>query len=259
MKKLSLLSAAFLFLLLPTACKTGSEATAPQQNFPQLFKQVLTAHGSLSQWRKMKTLKFTRGTGEDAVYHLINLATRDEVMTKDGSYTLGFQGKSMWVAPNKEAFPGKSPRFYRNLHFYFFALPFVLADPGVNLSDEGEKTTGGQRYRILKATFNAGVGDAPEDQYILYIDPATYRIAMINYSVTYFDNSKATQYNALVYDWQEVDGLLVPSSFIGYKWEDNALGDKRYEAPFSKVAFDKAAIPASAFAPTPGAFVEAGE
>jgi len=80
-----------------------------------------------------------------------------------------------------------------------------LADDGVSLEDLGSKEVNDRKYNVIKATFGEGVGDASEDQYILYVNPNTNKIDFINYSVTYFDKTKATKYNALKYEWQNVN------------------------------------------------------
>lgn len=218
---------------------------------PDFFKKILDAHGGLNKWDTQKSLIFEKGDK-----HLVDLKTRNELIEKPGKYTLGFNGDQMWISPSRDSFPGKAPRFYRNLHFYFFGLPFLLADPGVNLEDMGTKTFDDNTYNVTKATFGAGVGDAPEDQYILYTNPETNQLEFINYSVTYYDKSRATSYNALVYEWQEVGELTVPKGYKGYKWENEMLGELRYEIDINKVVFSKNAPDASAFAAPEGAWTE---
>ena len=236
----------------PTTDTTAAiEGAKPTHTIPPFYQKVLDAHGGIDQWRAQKSLSFKKGDS-----HLIDLSNRNEIIKKEGAYTLGFDGNEMWISPNRDSFPGKEPRFYHNLHFYFFALPFVLADPGVNLEEMGIKKVNGKNYNVIKATFGDGVGDAPEDQYILYTDPESHRIELTNYSVTYFDKGNATKYNAMTYTWQEVEGLVVPSSYAGYKWENESLGEKRYEATFETVGFSKEVLPPSTFKAPEGAWIE---
>jgi len=258
MKKLFPLLFAIIFIV---SCAPAPESTTdtkvvtqeakPTHSIPAFYKKVLDAHGGLDRWKAQRSVSFKKGDT-----HLVDLNNRNEIIKKEGAYTLGFNGDEMWISPNRDSFPGKDPLFYRNLHFYFFALPFVLADPGVNLEEMGMKEINGKNYNVIKATFGNGVGDAPEDQYILYTDPESHRIELTNYSVTYFDKDNATKYNAMTYTWQEVDGLVVPSSYAGYKWENESLGEKRYEATFEMIAFSKENLPASTFKAPEGAWIE---
>lgn len=227
---------------MPLIClfSCNSQETAPTTvsipNLPLTFQKVLDAHGGLDHWRSMQQLEYTMGDSADAETHFIDLQRR-RTRIETASYQLGFDGEDVWVSPNLAAFPGKSPRFVHNLHFYFVALPFVLTDPGVKLEDIGSTTANGQAYERIKATFGEGIGDAPDDQYILYIDPQTFQIDFIIYSVTYFDASRATQYNALDYDWVETDGILTPKAYTGYRWTEEGFGEQRYARAFSTAKY----------------------
>lgn len=230
--------------------------TVEQKEFPAFFQKVLDAHGGLETWNKMNTLKFSSTRRAPITNYTIDLKNRKEIIEAEGKYTLGNDGKTVWVSPARDSFPGKNPRFMKNLTFYFVAIPFVLADEGVNLTDLGSKEVNDRKYNVIKATFGEGVGDASEDQYLLYINPNTDKIDFINYSVTYFDKTKATKYNALKYEWQNVNGLLFPEKYIGYKWENEELGEIRYESPFEKVSFSEEKMEETIFDIPEGAWVE---
>ena len=229
-------------LLLGSCSPKNAEVVAPN-NYPDVFQKVLKAHGGLDQWQDMNTFQFTKGTGDAAEVHTTDLKSRKVTIEKEGIYTLGFDGQHIWVSPEREAFPGKSPRFVHNLHFYFAALPFVLTDPGVTISDIGRQTVTGKSYHRIKATFGTNIGDAPEDQYILFIDPSSFEIAFINYSVTFFDTTKATQYNAFVYEWKQVNGLLAPTKYTGYAWENNSFGSNATRRYFPRQLIKKQSSP----------------
>lgn len=233
-----------------------SQAPVQEQTYPEIFNQVLEAHGGKATWDAMNTLMYTRGTGPKAEQHTIDLKTRKSIIEVNDKYQLGFDGENVWVAPHRDSFPGSSPRFTHNLHFYFVAIPFVFTDPGVRLKDGGLVESGDQQYHVIHATFGENVGDAPEDRYNMYIDPTTKRVSFITYSVTYFDPSRATQYNALKYDWVDANGLLAPEQYIGYKWENEALGEKRYESSFSNLRYEKTAKEHSTYAPPSGAYID---
>ncbi len=125
---------------------------------------------------------------------------------------------------------------------YFFAVPFVLADPGVNLEKLEDRELNGKTYQVVRVTFDDGTGVAPEDQYVLYVDPETNRMEVLLYSVTYFDSSRASNYSANHYaDWQEVGGLLVPQKLVRYHWNPDGMtfGSTRGEKLFDHVEFSQ--------------------
>ena len=254
---LIILAVTLLFL---NACNEPAPKTetpvVEQKEFPAFFQKVLDAHGGLETWNKMNTLKFSSTRKVPTTNYSIDLKSRKEIIEAEGKYTLGNDGKTVWVSPARDSFPGKNPRFMKNLTFYFVAIPFVLADNGVNLEDLGSKEVNYRKYNVIKVTFGEGVGDASEDQYVLYVNPNTNKIDFINYSVTYFDKTKATKYNALKYEWQNVNGLLFPEKYIGYKWENEQLGEIRYESPFEKVSFSEEKMNDSTFLIPEGAWVE---
>lgn len=229
---------------------------AKAMNYPPLFKKILNAHGGLDTWNAMNTLKFTRGEGPGADMHVVDLKSRRSTNSVKGKYTLGNDGDKVWVTPHRDSFPGQSARFMNNLFFYFVALPYVLADPGVVYEDLGEKEVNGKKYVVLKTSFKAGVGDAPGDQYILYADPETHVIDFINYSVTYFNADNSEKYGALQFVWEDVNGLKFPSVAKSVKWEDGKLGEVSRETKYSNFSYSKERMDLSQFDVPKGAFTE---
>jgi hypothetical protein len=251
----------FRFLLFAGLCSGLACGGTPalektEANYPVIFEKVLEAHGGEEVWDKMNTLTFTRGSGDNAEKHTIDLKSRKSLIEVEGKYKLGSDGAKVWVTPHRDSFPGKSPRFTHNLHFYFFAIPFVFTDPGVVLSDGGKVIVDSMEYQIVNARFKENIGDAPEDQYNMYVNPKTNIIDFITYSVTFFDESRATSYNALKYEWEKVYGLLVPQQYIGYKWEDDTFGDQRYESQFKNTSYKMTAPSKDIFAVPEGAYTE---
>jgi len=95
------------------------------KNLPPLFNKILDAHGGLDTWNAMNTLKFTRGDGEGAEHHVVDLKSRRSTASVNNKYTMGNDGDKVWVTPHRDSFPGQSPTFMKNLLFYFVALPYV--------------------------------------------------------------------------------------------------------------------------------------
>jgi hypothetical protein len=189
-------------------------------------------------------------------HQLIDLKTRKVLITSD-TYTIGFDGNEVWVTPDKEAYKGNSARFYHNLQFYFFAIPFVLADPGTYHESLGKKEFQGVNWDVLKTSFDNQVGDAPDDYYLTYSDPQTHQLKLLLYTVTYFSRNVNGNFNARVYDsLQEAGGLLVPAKMISYRWENGILGEKRSETSFRNVRFSKEAPDAAQFVVPEDAYID---
>lgn len=244
----------FLLTLFALACTRPSQQTEspPPPLESSLLAPTLEAHGGLDKWRSYGSLSFymlyERGDNIREENILTDLHSRHERI-EGTDYVLGFDGTEYW-----EKLPvdmkSRNPKFQVGLQFYFFALPFVLADPGVNLESLGKRSIKGQEYEVVKATFGSDVGVAPEDQYLLYLDPESHQLVYLLYSVTYFDQSRAERYNAAHYvDWQSVGSLRVSAEIHSYVWDNDAqkLGELRGVKTFRDVKFGEERPDAGAF------------
>lgn len=217
----------------------------------------LAAHGGLDTWQSYGMLEYDLVQGDEGDHQMIDLHTR-KVLVANDTYKIGFDGENVWITPGMDAFGG-SPRFYSSLYFYFFGIPFVLADPGTNREDLGQRTVAGKTYDVIQVTFGNGVGDSPDDAYLPHFDPETHQLAMLLYTATYRDQEPSDSYNALVYDeWQEVGGLLVPKKMTFHRWDNDQqqLGEPRGERVFNNVRFEQAAPDPSRFAMPEGAAMD---
>ena len=225
-----------LAILLLPSCQSGedkaTEATLAHSTgtkaYPAYFQDVLQAHGGLEQWQKLGTMQYQLTTKGNTETHIIDLKNRKDLVKAD-NYTIGHDGEQVWVSPNKAAFPGKSALFYHNLYFYFFSIPFVLADPGASYEQLPDTELQGKRFKTIGVSFGEGVGAAPEDRYRLLINPETNRLEWLLYTVTFFDGKPSDKFNALKYEeYQEHKWLVLPRKLVGYEYEDGQIGDVRY-------------------------------
>ena len=198
MKKLAFLLIIFVF---SNTCKA--------QNIPEALTKIFNHHGGLETWKSYNTLEFKRGNA----LHTIDLKSRKEsISTEKG--VIGFDGKNYWKTTEKG-----NPKFLINLHFYFLAMPFVLADPGITYNtDVPFIEYEGIKYPGIKISFNTGVGVSDNDNYIIYYHPTTYEMTWLAYTVTYNRKKASNKYSLKKYDnWQVVNKLLVPTSIQSYK------------------------------------------
>jgi len=257
-----------LLLLISTAvilasCKQAENVastvtTTPTHwdNIPAAMMKGIDAHGGLEAWSKMNTMEFAFPKGEANELHQVDLPSR-KVRISHPDYTIGFDGQEAWVTPSKEAFGTTPPRFYHNLIFYFYAIPYVLADPGINYEVLPDRTINGKTLDAIKVSFNEGVGDAPDDYYIAHFDKETHEFYFLLYTVTYFSGETNENFGAIVYDnWKEVNGLKVPMSMKGFKFAADTLGDQRYERVFSDIKLTAEPLDPSLFELPEGAIID---
>ncbi|WP_417800836.1 hypothetical protein [Tenacibaculum sp.] len=220
MKKIVLLIA---IALVSTACKkevkkeTIKKEEVAISKYPKALEEVLKKHGGIEQWKKMKTLSFTLKNEE----HTTDLHSRKTVVNSP-EYSLGFDGKEVWLQQqDSTAFKG-TPEFYYNLYFYFYAMPFVLADDGIVYSETKPLTFEGVSYPGIKISYKANVGTSPDDNYFIFYHPETKQMAWLGYTVTYFSKESTDAYKIIRYnDWENVNGLLLPKSITWYAKDEN--------------------------------------
>ncbi|OSY88196.1 hypothetical protein WH52_05270 [Tenacibaculum holothuriorum] len=224
MKKLIILITLTVFAF---SCKKEKSKEQPQQNqevtkqvkedkFPKELGKVFEKHGGLKNWREAKTLSF-KINGED---HTTDLHSRKSAVNAE-NYSLGFDGKNVWLhQKDSMAFKG-NPEFYHNLYFYFYAMPFVLADDGIVYSETKPLDFEGVSYPGVKISYEANVGVSPDDNYYVYFDPNKNQMAWLGYTVTYFSKKPSEKFNIIRYnDWENVNGFLLPKSITWFKKDE---------------------------------------
>ena len=229
MKTISLL----LVLITMVACKENNksikspvQSTAEQTkiaaNYPEALAKVLQAHGGVETWKAQKTLVFNKPTSEVNEVYTIHLQTRKEKVTS-GTVVRGFDGENVWVLDPENQFKGDAI-FYKNLYFYFYAMPFVLADKGLHYSEVDNLEVEGVSYPGIKITFGDGVGESPKDEYYLYYDDETNQMAWLGYTVTYRTGEKSDKISWIHYnEWTVISGVKLPKSISWHKSEGNKI------------------------------------
>jgi hypothetical protein len=162
----------------------------------------------------------------------------------DNGTTIVFDGKTCWVAPADSDFPGA--RFHVLTWPYFAATAFKLDDPGAQVRPLDEPLEyNGKPHLGAKLTFSPGTGDAPDDWYILYVDPDNHWLRAMAYIVTYGkDGNKLAEAkaepHAIVYDdYVRIGGALVSRRWTFYHWSQEAgiHGDPMGHVSLSNIRF----------------------
>ncbi|WP_438977230.1 DUF6503 family protein [Polaribacter sp.] len=198
-----------------------------KENFPEELGRVFNSHGGLKTWRKAKILSFNKG--EEA--HTVDLHTRKTVINSP-NYSLGFDGNEVWLDEEKNGDYKGNPEFYYNLYFYFYAMPFVLADDGIIYEKSNLITFKGVEYPGIKISYKSNIGASPDDNYIVYFNPKTYQMEWLAYTVTFTSKNPNDRYNIIRYNsWENVNGLILPKEITWYKKDDNGNPTETARAP----------------------------
>ena len=201
--------------------------------YPNELQKVFEAHGGLDKWQDMKTLVFELPK-EPREKHITDLRTRkDRIETT--SFQMGYDGQNTWIADPDKAYKG-NPEFYHNLMFYFYAMPFVLADKGIFYETAENLEFEGKQYPGLAISYGEGVGTSPKDEYYIHYDPETFRMAWLGYTVTYRTGEDSDEVKWIRYDnWELFNGLLLPRSISWYSYEGREIGGLRNTVVFENV------------------------
>ncbi|MBN3581903.1 hypothetical protein JYB64_05845 [Algoriphagus aestuarii] len=233
-----------LLVVVQLACTSNSQSKRDISSYPEEVLQVMRAHGGLDLWDEMKTLQFSiPKDGFDEV-HTIDLHSRmDRVEAPD--YDIGFDGNVAWSKDKAAKYEG-DPTFRHDLMFYFYAMPFVLADEGINYAETVPLTYEGKSYPGIEITYNLGVGSSSEDVYLLYYDPETFKMAWLGYKATFGNELKPGPPSVIRYDqWEDVNGITIPTSIAWQTVEDGEILGERRRVDFTDISLSKENKPAT--------------
>lgn len=225
----------------------------------ELLEKCIDAHGGMDRWNSFAALAYDLDDKGKMVYQITQLKDRRAYL-RSKEYEVGFDGKVAWAVPNAKKVSGASAAFYYNLDFYFIGIPFLLKDKGVNTIYAGKVDVDGKPYESLKITFKSNVGLTPKDIYYMYIDPESFMLHILTYSISYFDSENAKINSAKVYsDYEEVQGLLMPTKMENFEWDADAeaIGkSKEHIRIFSDITFLKEVSDYGVFEVPDGAVTE---
>ncbi len=215
--------------------------------YPEVMKKVFDAHGGLTQWNKMNAMSYDIVKEGGNEKQLIDLKSRNERI-EAANFTMGYDGKDFWLEADS-TYKG-NPVFYKNLMFYFYAMPFVLADEGIIFSETPDLVHDGTTYPGLRVSYQEEIGVSPEDEYFIHYDAETFQMQWLGYTVTYFSKEKSTAVKWIKYDdWKTFSGLVLPQSMGWYNLENNLPTDEKSRrvfdninvsaTPFQSETFDK--------------------
>ena len=255
------LPALFAFLLILSACSNSTEETTATDtmtkevkiDYPAELVKVFDNHGGLDNWKAMKGMSYEIVKEGGNEKQTIDLQNRREVI-EGSNFTSGYDGKEYWVVADT-SYKGR-PKFYTNLMFYFYAMPFVIADDGITYSETEPIEYEGKSYPGIRISYGDGVGISPEDEYFLHYDADTHEMAWLGYTVTFFSGKKGDKRSYIRYDdWKNFNGLKLPNSATWFKVEDGKLMGPRNTREFADVVVSEKPFDDATFAIPEGAKV----
>ena len=252
-------------LLITMSCKDNKTVESPVDYkeekldvttsvYPENVSKIFEAHGGLDTWNKVNTLVFGMENPEGVEMTTTGTKSRESLIETE-KFKIGYDGNEIWMVDDEKAYKGNA-KFYYNLMFYFYAMPFVLADDGIIYEDAEPLEFEGKSYPGIKIAYEAGIGESPEDEYIVYYNPETFQMEWLAYTVTYFSKEKSKNFNFIKYDqWEKQAGLILPKTIQWYNTEGTVVKDMRNEVKFVKTEASPESKPDSFYTKPEGATI----
>ena len=260
-------------LWLPTAWVDKRVTEAEQRMMPdsagKKVWQSIEAHGGLRRWFENGALQFrfdyqpqNGGTRRNTFQTVDPWSARAVHQIGEGEEKVlfGWDGKNAWVSPDTAQIE-INPRFWSTAPFYFLGLPFVLADDGIKYENLPAQEMDGKAFDLVKVTYEEGVGDAPDDFYVVYINQETKLMGALRYVVSYpefFPNGGHSKEKIMkIIDLQAREGIKLPTGYHTYWWTDEGAGEHLTNVYVSELSFNRA-IPLSYFEMPENARIQEG-
>lgn len=220
----------FLLLIITmiVSCKSETKKEASKkeavkeikkESFPDELGKVFQRHGGIDVWRKAKIMSFNKGEE----IHTVDLKSRKTVINTS-KYSLGFDGKEVWLDETEKGTYKGNPTFYYNLYFYFYAMPFVLADDGIMYEKVADLVYKGIAYPGYKISYKSNIGTSPDDNYRVYYNSDNYQMEWLAYTVTFSSKESNNDYHMIKYNtWENVNGLILPKEITWYKMDEKGM------------------------------------
>jgi hypothetical protein len=146
--------------------------------------------------------------------------SRTRIENASGAVAI-WDGNNAWVSPGAAEFP--EARFHALTWPYFLSAPMKLRDPGARVEPLGGKELRRERFETAKLAFDPGVGDTPDDWYVLYRSPESGRLHAMAYIVTFGTSREDAEKepHAVTYDeYVNVDGVPIPTRWTFWMWNE---------------------------------------
>ncbi|NHN26391.1 heat-shock protein Hsp90 [Flavobacterium jejuense] len=161
-------------------------------------------------------------------------------MERANGETVVYDGKEVYTNKTDANLP--KDRFDIFTWPYFATIPYKLNDEGTVWSDFQNKTFYGENLATGKLSFEANIGDAPDDWYVIYKDPKNYLVGAA-YIVSFGKGKKAAEKepHAVKYtNFSEVNEIPFAKNWTYHMWTtEKGFGDQIGEATLTNITFSK--------------------
>lgn len=200
--------------------------------YPENLSKVFDAHGGIDAWNEMETLEFS--VEKPGGYEITTTDLKDRyALIEMPNNTLGFDGEVLWMKNKKKNTFEGDPKAYYNSMFYFYAMPFVVADDGTVYAKAEPLNYEGKTYPGIQISNENEISKSSNDEYVMYYDADSHKMTWLAYKASSDRNENNQEWNFINYsNWQEVEGLSLPETMVWYNSEYNQPTTINHEVRF---------------------------
>ncbi len=220
-------------------------ATLKPTETPDIFVEKIQKAHRFDNFHQQQAIAFdidVSSGGKPVLFATITtLTSSGKIRLQQGNgKTVIFDGKKTWLYPAETDYP--RARFDIFTYHYFFMAPFKVRDKGTLWQLMPDQTLQFNDYARARLSFQNGIGDSPDDWYIVYRNKATNYLEAMAYIVTYGGKSQteaAKKPSSIVFsDWQAVGGVIFPTTWQFRSWsEDKGFSGLKAEAKITNIRF----------------------
>lgn len=194
MKKSVILTAA---LVLITTYVHAMGPTYSSEETKNLIEKMIKAHGGMNKWKNAPTISYTHDMVDPRKPddHWLSEETHQQgsrrsyhQWTADEAVLIN-DGENIWAEGWKRLNP---PPMMARVSYFFINMVWITQDDIANLelreSTEVSSIEEGKQFKTVRLTFT---GSSPHEYFDMFIDPDTYLLRGVNYTVTDKDLFKA--------------------------------------------------------------------
>lgn len=196
--------------------------------------KAMEAHGGLANWYGNGPLSFRFNyqpldapKGQRDSYQTIDTWSNRVRHTSatDSTAHFGWTGEQAWIQSADSTAFAYDTKFWALTPIYFLGQPFILDGEGVQLELLPKTVYKDTKQDVVKVTFEAGTGDAPDDYYVLYFQEDTQLLSAIRYIVSYpayfKDGGHLPEKFMEVLGLETSEGITLPTGYKTHWLDDN--------------------------------------
>lgn len=220
------------------------------------FEKIIEAHGGKLEWKALNTFKFsTTFPFENSIYK-VDLPTK-RMHIQNNNFNAAFDGKNLWLQDRDNLIDQQVFKRQFDLAFYIAAGPFAFLHEGTLFTQRLDEEIMRKSYGVIHIGFGRGSGKSSDDEFIIYYNKETYRIAWLGYTVVNYERYKSKRWEFIKYSsFEEISGFDFPNKFEVFGSEEDKPTKLKGTSTVEAIEISNSTLPEALFeAPSESEFI----